>query len=113
MRLTVSRYYTPGGHAIQADGVHPDVAVEMKKNEASLSFREKDLEGHLAPESGAGPGSRPSGVVVLAGDAGSTPTEPSRSDARNIPDNPEDGSDAVLKVGWEVLHRAIAPQPAR
>ena len=24
LRLTVSRYYTPGGHAIQADGVHPD-----------------------------------------------------------------------------------------
>ena len=23
MRLTVSRYYTPSGHAIQADGVHP------------------------------------------------------------------------------------------
>jgi ribose-phosphate pyrophosphokinase len=30
MRLTVSRYYTPSGHAIQADGVHPDVAVELE-----------------------------------------------------------------------------------
>src|SRR5579859_795949 len=28
MRLTVSRYYTPNGRAIQADGVHPDVVVE-------------------------------------------------------------------------------------
>ena len=51
MRLTISRYYTPSGHAIQADGVHPDVAVETKKDEGAVSYREKDLEGHLAAQS--------------------------------------------------------------
>ena len=113
MRLTVSRYYTPGGHAIQADGVHPDVAVEIKKTEGAVSYREKDLEGHLAPESAAGLEARPKGVVVVAADAASPVPEPSRSDARNVPDDPEKGNDAMLKVGWEVLQRALASQPTR
>jgi carboxyl-terminal processing protease len=107
MRLTVSRYYTPSGHAIQADGVHPDVAVEMKKDQASLSYREKDLDGHLAPEQSGAPALKPRGVVVLSGDAGAALPEASGSDARNVPDDPERGTDAMLKVGWEVLKRAM------
>jgi len=111
MRLTVSRYYTPGDHAIQADGVHPDVTVELKKNEASVSFREKDLEGHLAPEPGGDAASHPKGVVVVAADAGTPGPESSRSDARNVPDDPGKGSDPMLQVGWDVLHRAMAADP--
>jgi carboxyl-terminal processing protease len=109
MRLTVSRYYTPSGHAIQADGVHPDVSVEMKKEDGSVSYRERDLEGHLAPEPSA-PGASsaaPKSVVVLAGDAGSELYEAAASNAGNVPDDPAKGTDAMLKVGWEVLHRAI------
>jgi carboxyl-terminal processing protease len=112
MRLTVSRYYTPSGHAIQADGVHPDIAVEMSKDEASISYREKDLEGHLAPESHESTSTRPSGVVVVASDGGSPAPEAVGSEARNVPEDPETGSDAVLKVGWEALRRAM-PGPSR
>jgi carboxyl-terminal processing protease len=107
MRLTVSRYYTPSGHAIQADGVHPDVAVELKKVDGSVSYREKDLEGHLAPEASGMQGRTPKGVVVFADDAGASAGESSVSNARSVPDDPEKGNDAVLKVGWEVLRRAI------
>ena len=108
MRLTVSRYYTPSGHAIQADGVHPDVTVELKKAEGSVSYREKDLEGHLAPEPNGAPALVPRGVVVLASDAGAPTYEAAASIARNVPDDPEKGSDGVLRVGWEVLRRTIA-----
>ncbi len=107
MRLTISRYYTPSGHAIQADGVHPDVTVEMKKDDASISYREKDLEGHLAPEASSAPSPRPRDVVVVASDAGSSGPEATGSEARGVPDDPEKGADAVLKVGWETLHRAM------
>ena len=107
MRLTVSRYYTPSGHAIQADGVHPDVAVELKKADGSVSYREKDLEGHLAPEPGSAPALAPRGVMVLSTDAGAPTYEMAASTARNVPDDPEKGTDAVLRVGWEVLHRAM------
>jgi carboxyl-terminal processing protease len=107
MRLTVSRYYTPSGHAIQADGVHPDVSVEMKRDEGGVSFREKDLDGHLAAEAIA-PASSPKSVVVIAGDAGAFSPSSSGSEARDVPDDPEQGTDPVLKVGWEVLRQAIA-----
>jgi carboxyl-terminal processing protease len=110
MRLTVSRYYTPSGHAIQADGVHPDVAVELRKADGSVSYREKDLEGHLAPEA-SGPQAAPKGVVVVADDAGVSAADQSVGNARNVPDDPEKGNDAVLKVGWAVLRRTMGIQP--
>jgi carboxyl-terminal processing protease len=113
MRLTVSRYYTPSGHAIQADGVHPDVAVELKKADGSVSYREKDLEGHLAPETSSLQGGSPKIVVAFADDAGASTAESGAGSIRNVPDDPEKGNDAVLKVGWEVLRRAIGNRPPR
>ena len=107
MRLTVARYYTPNGRAIQADGVHPDVAVEMPKDEGGISYREKDLDGHLSRES-AGSTPAPKNVVVVAGDAGATAVEATGVEARNVPEDPEKGTDAMLKVGWEVLAKAMS-----
>jgi carboxyl-terminal processing protease len=107
MRLTVARYYTPSGRAIQADGVHPDVTVETGKAEAGVSYREKDLDGHLAPESGGAP-AKPQSVVVVADDAGTPMVESGGSDARSVPEDPEKGSDATLRVGWRVLSQSIA-----
>ncbi|MGD0529383.1 MAG: S41 family peptidase [Polyangiaceae bacterium] len=117
MRLTISRYYTPLGHAIQADGVHPDVAVEQRAKEDGLvSYREKDLAGHLAPQTGgAGTTEKPTSVVVLDADAGPETPEASGSEARNVADDPEKGTDGVLRVGWQVLRKLMAsgPTPSR
>jgi carboxyl-terminal processing protease len=114
MRLTVSRYYTPSGHAIQADGVHPDVQVEPKKEEGALSYREKDLDGHLAAES-TSPPPPPKKVLVIEGDAGREALAALGSDARNVPDDPETSSDPVLKLGWQtlrpMLERGTRPSP--
>lgn len=107
MRLTIARYYTPSGHAIQADGVHPDVAVEMKRDEGGISYRERDLEGHLAAET-KGPAAPPKAVVVADADAGEPEPASSGSEAKGVPDDPGRGSDTVLKVGWQVLHRTLA-----
>lgn len=47
VRLTTSKYYTPSGRSIQAKGIEPDILVgETPKGH----LKEKDLEGHLAPE---------------------------------------------------------------
>jgi carboxyl-terminal processing protease len=117
MRLTIARYYTPSGRAIQADGVHPDVVVETKKEDGVVSYRENDLEGHLAPESiGAGGEAHdgpPHRVVVVEGDAGGESQETGGSEARGVPDDPATGHDAVLKVGWQVLEQAMTPRPAK
>jgi carboxyl-terminal processing protease len=112
MRLTISRYYTPSGHAIQADGVHPDVAVETNKDEAGVSYREGDLEGHLAAQAGGGRQGAPKSVVVVDGDAGVPAPDPGGSEAKNVPEDPAKGGDAVLKVGWQVLRQAMMGAPA-
>ncbi len=106
MRLTVSRYYTPNGRAIQAEGVHPDVAVEIKKGDQSPGVREKDLEGHLAAEPGVAAAAA-SRSVLVDGDAGLPSAGSGGREARNVPDDPAKGADAVLKVGWQVLHQAM------
>ncbi len=52
IRLTTSRYYTPSGRSIQAEGIHPDVlvpAVEVVKNDDKRK-RESDLKHHLDGE---------------------------------------------------------------
>jgi carboxyl-terminal processing protease len=52
IRLTTSRYYTPNGRSIQAEGILPDVeitAVQMIENDDQAK-READLDGHLTGE---------------------------------------------------------------
>ncbi|HEV3188877.1 MAG TPA: S41 family peptidase, partial [Polyangiaceae bacterium] len=108
MRLTVARYYTPSGHSIQADGVHPDVAIETGAADA-ISYREKDLEGHLAPElpQGSGAAGKPKSIISI-GDAGVF-APAGGSDPRNVPDDPSKGNDAVLRVGWQMLRQTAGP----
>lgn len=56
MRLTTSRYYTPSGRSIQAEGIRPDVevtAIQAVENDQQHK-READLTGHLDSEPGNG-----------------------------------------------------------
>lgn len=55
LKLTIARYYTPDGHAIQARGIIPDVVVEQRKILAGEGKKrphmtEKDLENHISAE---------------------------------------------------------------
>ena len=55
IRLTTSRYYTPSGRSIQAEGIQPDVEiteVQVVENDDNRK-REVDLERHLAGETAA------------------------------------------------------------
>jgi carboxyl-terminal processing protease len=55
IRLTTSRYYTPSGRSIQAEGIIPDVeisTVQVVENDDQRK-REVDLDGHLTGESPA------------------------------------------------------------
>jgi carboxyl-terminal processing protease len=50
MRLTTSRYYTPSGRSIQAEGIIPDIYVKQAKLEATSSRKntsEASLRKHL------------------------------------------------------------------
>ncbi len=55
MRLTTSRYFTPSGRSIQAEGIVPDVVVEQSKlqvanNDSALNTSEAMLHKHLEAE---------------------------------------------------------------
>ncbi|WP_419715235.1 S41 family peptidase [Kiloniella laminariae] len=55
MRLTTSRYYTPSGRSIQAEGIVPDIIVEQSKLETlepQSQRREADLRGALENKGG-------------------------------------------------------------
>jgi carboxyl-terminal processing protease len=54
IRLTTSRYYTPSGRSIQAEGIQPDVeiaSVQVIEND-NRRKREADLDRHLEGEPG-------------------------------------------------------------
>lgn len=50
IRLTTSRYYTPSGRSIQAEGIEPDIDLSeltLKENKGPKRISEADLSGHL------------------------------------------------------------------
>ncbi|MDY6950699.1 MAG: S41 family peptidase [Thermodesulfobacteriota bacterium] len=55
LKLTIARYYTPEGHAIQAEGIKPDVVVEDRfipetETDEMPRMHEKDLKNHISAE---------------------------------------------------------------
>jgi carboxyl-terminal processing protease len=112
LKLTTARYYTPSGHAIQADGIHPDVVIESGTRgpeEAPKVTRERDLPGHLSPEGLPGTASARDGGAVFI-DGGSV-DEVSGSLARDIPVDPSTSADVVLRVGFQMLKAQLAARP--
>ncbi|HEX3597681.1 MAG TPA: S41 family peptidase [Polyangiaceae bacterium] len=107
LRLTTMRYYTPGGHAIQAQGIHPDVTIEAGAVDRNLGpIRESDLENHLAPEGAAPPEGKPSDRIVEPAADGGTPREPLDL-PREVPDDPTKGKDFTLSVGYQLLEGTL------
>ena len=55
LKLTISRYYTPSGRSIQAEGIAPDLVAEQPRAEGDPEpIREEELDGHLAAQSKGG-----------------------------------------------------------
>ena len=59
LKITTSRYYTPAGKSIQAEGIVPDVVIESRKapepDEETLAISavlESAIPGHLPAENG-------------------------------------------------------------
>jgi carboxyl-terminal processing protease len=97
LKLTTARYYTPLGHAIQGDGVHPDVRIvpTLPAPPGAQVVRESELAGRLSTEAQAG--GRSERVVRLAVAPGDVtiPREP------NI--DPRAGTDLHLRLAYETL----------
>ncbi len=99
LRLTTMRYYTPRGHAIQARGIYPDIAIRYTEDSAPAAVSEGKLEGHLPAERGP-PGPKPTRVV--AGGA-----RPKYAPLRKVPSDPRQSTDVALGEAFrEALKRA-------
>lgn len=109
LKLTTARYYTPSGHAIQADGIHPDVVIESGTRgpgDAGKITRERDLPGHLPAETPQGGAPiRDAGAIVI--DAGPD-DEVAGMLARDMPKDPSSSPDVVLRVGYQMLRAEVA-----
>jgi carboxyl-terminal processing protease len=110
LKLTTARYYTPSGHAIQADGIHPDVVIDpgtRAPTEAARVLRERDLPGHLPAEGpqGGAP-ARDAGALRVDADGGATDIV-SGAIARDIPVDPSSSNDVVLRVGYQMLRTQV------
>lgn len=115
LKLTTARYYTPSGHAIQADGIHPDVTIDPPQkpgSEDARVLRERDLPGHLTAEGPQGASTR------RDGDAGAHVAASAKEEvligaaAREIPADPSTTNDTALRVGYQMLRTQMA-QPVR
>jgi carboxyl-terminal processing protease len=76
LKITIARYYTPNGRSIQAEGIEPDVAIEqvaVPERDATDTFNESSLEGHLENETssveGAASKRNPASAQKQRGDA--------------------------------------------
>jgi carboxyl-terminal processing protease len=104
LKLTVSRYYTPSGHGVQGDGIHPDVLAKPSKavDGGTVTFRESDYANALPSR---GPTGRDTHVVVTYDlPDGGTPESVIAHDA---PADPRTGTDPVMRIGYETLLRKM------
>jgi carboxyl-terminal processing protease len=119
LRLTTMRYYTPGGRAIQVEGIVPDVAVESSLSDGGNSvLREHDLENHL-PSEAAAQSSAPTPAPEPSAPVGDDTENPGISPthlgvARSVPHDPSTGPDHALSVAYAFLRNALgSPAPGR
>jgi carboxyl-terminal processing protease len=113
LRLTTMRYYTPGGHAIQARGIQPSVVIKAAyaENRSFGVVREADLEGHLPTEGARHENVEKKGEDATEGTNAETTddSEPESEDkthlgvAREIPGNPTGGPDFQLSVAYQIV----------
>lgn len=120
LRLTTMRYYTPGGRAIQVEGITPDVLVDsaLATGGGISVVREHDLENHLKSEG------EPEKVVDApapdegAAEDGDSPEALGLSPthlgvARTVPTNPLGGPDHGLSVAYQIVRDQLnAPAKA-
>ena len=79
IKLTTSRYFTPGGRSIQATGIVPDIIIEdpaTAEQDHTFRMREADLERHLSNGNGQQPDDKAKERVKPA-----APAKPEESDA--------------------------------
>jgi carboxyl-terminal processing protease len=105
IRLTTSRYYTPSGNSIQAEGITPDVEIKQGKLTYNDDFErttEANLKGHLANPNG-GDNRIKKIIKKLEKDKKAELTEADLSGELTDEDKPLDETDYQLARGLDLV----------
>lgn len=104
MRLTTSRYYTPSGRSIQAEGIEPDIEVEQPSIQAAgfKPRRERDLQNHFENEEDGE--EQASADLVIAESAVEEDTVEEDTNADAIPDADVDTDDEQVAESSEPVN---------
>lgn len=114
LRLTTMRYYTPGGRAIQVEGITPDVMVDsaLATGGAVTIMREHDLENHLKSERGTVALEQNQAAADAAVQSSEVPESVGLSPthlgvARSVPPDPTGGPDHGLSVAYQIVRDRV------
>jgi carboxyl-terminal processing protease len=110
LKLTTMLYFTPSGRSIQAEGVHPDVAVApgVERGAGIPVTRERDIEGHLTPEAlGIGDAGGAPDARAEAGTGRETAPAGPFEIAREVSSNPAQGKDLALSIAYQIVRSVI------
>jgi len=93
IKVTTARYFTPAGRSIQAEGIKPDVEIELVKVEKIEdnkfgNIKEEHLTGHLSNGNGT--------------DHGKTKSETKDSDVKDVDKEKSDELEALLDKDYEL-----------
>ncbi len=106
LKLTTARYYTPSGRAIQAQGIEPDVLVEVSRTAVPPPPfpKEKDLVGALPAElSATGDAGVPSASASAAPSSSAPPSSSAAGSAGPPTKAPDLEKDFQLKMGFQIV----------
>ena len=93
MKLTISKYFTPSGSSIQAQGISPDIEIRnapKADEEVGSVLREESLPGHL----------RPAGSPKTTK---STPPNAAHTNTNGVPKVFIDDDDTQARIGYRAL----------
>jgi carboxyl-terminal processing protease len=108
LKLTIARYYTPEGHAIQAEGIKPDVVVERRflpETEEKPRMHEKDLKNHISAEPQDGLFQEDEAETDSTSDTTEPGVDPSE-EAKQLLDKDHQVRTALdILAGWEIFSK--------
>lgn len=120
LRLTTARYYTPSGQEIQANGITPDIQIEMPRTKPGVDndeakkdkedsekekvrrfLREKDLKKHLKGKSEEDLENEQESTGDVESD------ELSESQEEELSNDPQLREAVSLLSGWEIMEKTF------
>jgi len=113
LKLTIARYYTPKGHAIQARGIVPDVMVEKrdmsKEEKKHPHMKEKDLKNHISAKPKEGMSKKMKKKILQTRGVKVPGEEVSDPVKRLVAEDNQIRSALDILASWQIFSKKMSP----